>query len=99
MRGRKERMQQVMNQLLGLVLIMVSTTPLKVKLGVNITTNTDNATDTTVTEEATTYSRVLYSYIVSPFKFSIKSPDRESQTTLIGKPFINKYEKLSTPKL
>lgn len=71
--------------------------PLEVKLGVDITTNTDNATETTVTEEATTYSRVLYPYSVSPFKFSIKSPDRESQTTLIGKPFINKYEKLSTP--
>jgi len=71
--------------------------PVEVKLGVDITTNTDNATETTVTEEATTYSRVLYPYSVSPFKFSIKSPDRESQTTLIGKPFINKYEKLSTP--
>ena len=71
--------------------------PLEVKLGVDITTITDNATETTVTEEATTYSRVLYPYSVSPFKFSIKSPDRESQTTLIGKPFINKYEKLSTP--
>jgi len=71
--------------------------PLEVKLGLDITTDTDNATETTVTEEATTYSRVLYPYSVSPFKFSIKSPDRESQTTLIGKPFINKYEKLSTP--
>ncbi len=50
--------------------------PLEVKLGVDITTNTDTATETTITEEDTTYSRVLYPYSVSPFKFSIKSPDR-----------------------
>jgi hypothetical protein len=75
-------------------------TPLEVKLGVDIiTTTTNNATETTVMEEAVPYSRVLYPFSVSPFKFSIKSTDPENQTTLteIGKPFIISFEKLSTP--
>ena len=73
--------------------------PLEIKLGVYVTTKTDNAAETTVIEEAIPYSRILYPYSVSPFKFSIKSTDPESQTTLtgIGKPFITNFEKLSTP--
>ena len=75
--------------------------PLEVKLGVDITTTTTtkDATETTVTEETIPYSRVLYPYSVSPFKFSIKSTDPESQTTLtgIGKPYVIGLEKLSTP--
>jgi hypothetical protein len=74
--------------------------PLEVKLGVDIiTTTTSNATETTVMEEAAPYSRVLYPFSVSPFKFSIKSTDPKSQATLtgIGKPFIINLEKLSTP--
>jgi hypothetical protein len=75
--------------------------PLEVKLGVDIitTTTTSNATETTVMEEAAPHSRVLYPFSVSPFKFSIKSTDPKSQTTLtgIGKPFIINLEKLSTP--
>jgi len=74
-------------------------TPLEVKLGVNTTTTTGNAPEKTVMEEAAPYSRVLYPYSVSPFKFSIKSTDPQSQTTLngIGKPFLISFEKLSTP--
>ena len=76
--------------------------PLEVKLGVDITTTTtttSNAAETTVMEEAAPYSRVLYPFSVSPFKFSIKSTDQESQATLIGigKPFIINLEKLATP--
>jgi hypothetical protein len=74
--------------------------PLDVKLGVDVTTTTTkDATETTVTEETVPYSRVLYPYSVSPFKFSIKSTDPESQTTLtgIGKPHVIDFEKLSTP--
>ena len=73
--------------------------PLEIKLGVYVTTKTDNAAETTVIEEAIPYSRILYPYSVSPFKFSIKSTDPESQTTLTGirKPFIINFEKLSTP--
>jgi hypothetical protein len=73
--------------------------PLGVKLGVDVTTTTKDATETTVTEETVPYSRVLYPYSVSPFKFSVKSTDPESQTTLtgIGKPYVIDFEKLSTP--
>ena len=75
--------------------------PLGVKLGVDVTTTTTtkDATETVVTEETVPYSRVLYPYSVSPFKFSIKSTDPESQTTLteIGKPYVIDFEKLSTP--
>ena len=78
--------------------------PLEVKLGVDITTTTtttSNATETTVMEELLPYSRVLYPFSVSPFKFSIKSTDQKSQTTLIGigKPFIINLEKLIYSKL
>jgi hypothetical protein len=74
-------------------------TPLEVKLGVNTTTTTGKVTETTVMEETAPYSRVLYPYSVSPFKFSIKSTDPQSQATLsgIGKPFIISFEKLYTP--
>lgn len=73
--------------------------PLEVKLGMNTTRSTGNATERTVMEEAAPYSRVLYPYSVSPFKFSIKPTDPQSQTTLtgIGKPFLVSFEKLSTP--
>jgi hypothetical protein len=73
--------------------------PLEVKLGVNTTTTTGKATETLGMAEAAPYSRVLYPYSVSPFKFSIKSTDPQSQATLsgIGKPFITGFEKLSTP--
>ena len=74
--------------------------PLEVMLGVNTTTTTTgNETETMVMEEAAPYSRVLYPYSVAPFKFSIKSIDLESHTTLtgIGRPFIISLEKLSTP--
>jgi hypothetical protein len=75
--------------------------PLGVKLGVDVTTTTTtkDATETTVTEETVPYSRVLYPYSVSPFKFSIKSADPENQTTVtgIGKPHVIDFEKVSTP--
>ena len=71
--------------------------PLEVKLGANITNNYDNTISTTLMKETTTYSRVLYPYSVSPFKFSINSIERENQSVLIGKPFILGIEKLSTP--
>lgn len=71
--------------------------PLEVKLGVNITNNYDNTISTTLMKETTTYSRVLYPYSVSPFKFSINSIELENQSVLIGKPFILGIEKLSTP--
>ena len=71
--------------------------PLEVKLGANITNNYDNTISTTLMEETTTYSRVLYPYSVSPFKFSINSIEQENQSVLIGKPFILGIEKLSTP--
>ena len=71
--------------------------PLEVKLGANITNNYGNTTSTTLMEETTTYSRVLYPYSVSPFKFSINSIEQENQSVLIGKPFILGIEKLSTP--
>jgi hypothetical protein len=72
--------------------------PLEVNLGVDITTTKDSI-ETTVTEETVPYSRVLYPYSVSPFKFSVKSTDPESQSTLtgIGKPYIIDFEKQSTP--
>jgi hypothetical protein len=73
--------------------------PLEVKLGVNTTRSTGNATEKMVMEEAAPYSRVLYPYSVSPFKFSINSTEPQSQTTLtgIGKPILIRFEKLSTP--
>ena len=74
--------------------------PLEVMLGVNTTTTTTgNETERMIMEEAAPYSRVLYPYRVAPFKFSIKSIDLESHTTLtgIGRPFIMSLEKLSTP--
>jgi hypothetical protein len=58
-------------------------TPLEVKLGVNITNKYTDLIPTIVTEETATYSRVLYPYSVSPFKFSIKSINLENQSVLV----------------
>jgi hypothetical protein len=72
-------------------------TPLEVKLGLNITNKYNDLIPTTVTEETTTYSRVLYPYSVSPFKFSIKSINLENQSVSVGKPFALEVKRVSTP--